>query len=246
MCLVLPMDSVYISLNFKEKSFSSVSPVKDSLACFSINSVYRESVYNLCQQSLTVWDRPNNCKYTYQAGRSRCFWKDESTSRRELTPGETWQWGQPLKGRGSNNRPSPQKENGFRHLTPVLSANHTQFQHPRGLSKKKPGMFPYWFACGGFLNLWPLSLPLSWTYIHEHIHSSLPLRLGICIVETAAKGTACLREKVRERALERVGNQFLEKYCLSVPCQELVCVVAFLWASVALALWLQPATPLCG
>lgn len=42
----------------------------------------------------------------------------------------------------------------------------------------------------------------------------------------------------------REGNQLLEKYCLSIPCQELVCVVAFFWASVALALWLQPPTPL--
>lgn len=36
----------------------------------------------------------------------------------------------------------------------------------------------------------------------------------------------------------------MEKYCLSIPCQELVCVVAFFWASVALALWPQPPTPL--
>lgn len=56
------------------------------------------------------------------------------------------------------------------------------------------------------------------------------------------------REKVREgREREHWwwgGNQLLEKYCLSIPCQELVCVVAFFWASVALALWPQPPTPL--
>lgn len=83
------------------------------------------------------------------------------------------------------------------------------------------------------------------------MHSNLPLCPGICIVETAAKGTACLREGERkwERGATgstggREGNQLLEKYCLSIPCQELVCVVAFFWASVALAPWLQPPTPL--
>lgn len=36
--------------------------------------------------------------------------------------------------------------------------------------------------------------------INSHIYSNVLLCLGICIVETAAKGTACLREReiVRE------------------------------------------------
>lgn len=52
--------------------------------------------------------------------------------------------------------------------------------------------------------------------------------------------------EVRGSTGESEGNQFLEKYCLSILCQELVCVVAFFlfWPSVALALWPQPPTPL--
>lgn len=54
-----------------------------------------------------------------------------------LTPGKTWLWGQPTNRRGSNKRPSPQKAQVFQHLTLVLSANLSQFQHPVTSEEKK-------------------------------------------------------------------------------------------------------------
>jgi len=96
--------------------------------------------------------------------------------------------------------------------------------------------------------------PPSSRCINPHIHSNLPPAFGDLHCRNSCQGNSLSqRERERERKWERgergstgerEGNQFLEKYCLSIPCQELVCVVAFFWASEALALWLQPSTPL--
>lgn len=172
-----------------------------------------------------------------------------STSPGELTPGKTLWWGPLLNGRGPNKRPALRK------------CSVSIIWHWCWVLVELPCFSILWpqrekgWHISVLICMWrvpKLVTPpplIVWTHTHTHVYSpTSPLRLGICIVETAAKGTACLREREgageRGSTREREGNQFLEKYCLSIPCQDLVCVVAFFWASVALALWLQPPTPL--
>lgn len=144
----------------------------------------------------------------YGANNNWFNWWGESSSPGELTPGKTWQWGPPPNGRSSNKRPSPQKEQGFRHLTPVLSANRARFQHPRASVRKKAWHVSVLICMWRVPELVTPSLRPSPSHghIHAHIHSNLPLRLGICIVETAAKGTACLRERERKWEREHWGE----------------------------------------
>lgn len=145
-----------------------------------------------------VWGFSDNPSVWYVWTWCNCW--SESSSPGELTPGKTWLWGRPLNGRGSNKRPGPQKAQGFRHLTLVLSANRAQFQHPGASDKKSLACFCAYLHVEGS---WISDPPPPHTHTYTYIDSNLPLRLGICIVETAAKGTACLREreKVREGAL---------------------------------------------
>lgn len=71
---------------------------------------------------------------------------------------------------------------------------------------------------------------------HTHTLQSPP-RLRACIVETAAKGTACLGEKVRASE-KRVGNQFLEK----IPPVHPLPTVRLCWVSFYLFLFLGQCT----
>lgn len=86
--------------------------------------------------------------------------------------------------------------------------------------------------------------------IRACIDSSLPPRVWGSALSKQLPREQLVSERGGERERgstgESEGNQFLEKYCLSILCQELVCVVAFfvLGHSVALALWPQPPTPL--
>lgn len=88
--------------------------------------------------------------------------------------------------------------------------------------------------------------PTPHTYIHIHWLQPPPAFGDLHCRNSCQGNSLSQRERESERGSTggREGNQLLEKYCLSIPCQELVCVVAFFWASVALALWLQPPTPL--
>lgn len=189
-----------------------------------------------------VWGFSDNPSVWYVWTWCNCW--SESSSPGELTPGKTWLWGRPLNGRGSNKRPGPQKAQGFRHLTLVLSANRAQFQHPGASDKKSLACFcAYLHVEGSWISDPP---PTPHTYIHIHWLQPPPAFGDLHCRNSCQGNSLSQRERESERGSTggREGNQLLEKYCLSIPCQELVCVVAFFWASVALALWLQPPTPL--
>lgn len=111
----------------------------------------------------------------------------KSSLRGEVTPGITCHRteGRPTKS------PAPLKELCFLPLTLALSANAAQFQCPAALARLS--VCP--FARGGF--------PIP---SHTYYSKSHPLRCGTCHVETAARGTACLRKSENERE----GNQFWE------------------------------------
>lgn len=106
------------------------------------------------------------------------------------------QKGRPQKARPSESAGFPASYTGVECKSCLVSASW-------GLPEKRPGMFPCRFAC---CRVHELRTPRPSSYrakhIHTHIHSNHPLRLGICIVETAAKGTACLGEREREKVKE--------------------------------------------
>lgn len=121
-----------------------------------------------------------------------------------LTPGKTWLWGQPTNWRGSNIRPSPQKAQGFRHLTLVLSANLSQFQHPGTSGKKTPKKTAWHVSM--LICMWrvpELVNPHPIARTHTHTYTlQLPPAGGDLHCRNSCQGNS-LSQRERERKWER-------------------------------------------